>query len=69
MFCGEGRDNFKHFIRECRVFKIWFDCLGNKEEEIMKRLWKDELDEVKEKVLRHFWEEKEKVKKRERSGR
>lgn len=22
MFCGEGRDNFKHFIRECRVAKI-----------------------------------------------
>jgi len=66
LFCGKGRDDMEHFIRECEV-REWFQSLRNSVEERERRVWSDELDIEKEKVLRRLWKEKERLKKERES--
>jgi len=51
-FCGEGRDNVEHYVRECRITKEWFMELGKNKEEIIKRIYSENLEGNKGKMLR-----------------
>jgi len=62
-FCGEGKDDMCHFIRNCKEVKEWFRVLGDNEEEIWRRVWDDELDGEKSNLLVKIWKEKERLKK------
>jgi len=32
VFCEQGWDNLKHFVKECKITKGWFDKLGKNDE-------------------------------------
>jgi len=63
VFCEQGWDNLKHFVKECKITKGWFEKLGKSDEERLKRIRNDELDKEKGEILWKLW--KEKTKKRE----
>lgn len=37
LFCGNGRDRIKHFVKECRITKEWFRKLGNSDDGRIKK--------------------------------
>lgn len=47
IFCGIGKGNMKHYMRECKEMNNWFDELGIDYEEN----WNNELDEIKAKII------------------
>jgi len=61
-FCGKGKDNMEHFIRECEETSEWFREVGENRDEIWKRVWSEDLDERKGEVLVRLWKRKERTK-------
>lgn len=47
IFCGIGKGNMEHYMREYKEMNNWFDELGIDYEEN----WSNELDEIKAKIL------------------
>ncbi|KMQ84191.1 hypothetical protein RF55_18228 [Lasius niger] len=60
VFYEQGWDNLKHFVKECKITKGWFDKLGNSDEERLKRIRNDDLDKEKGEILWKLWKEKAK---------
>jgi len=65
-FCGRGKDNMEHFIRECEAVSEWFREVGETREEIWKRIWSEDLDEKKGEILVRIWKSKERRKREAR---
>ena len=61
IFCGEGKNNLEHYVKDCVETKIKFTDLREEEKKILKRIWDNNLDDVKGEVLRKLWKEREKL--------
>jgi len=59
VFCGQGKDNLRHYIEDCDYTKDWFIGLGSNSNEIVNRLCNDVLEKRKGDVLARLWREKE----------
>ena len=61
VFCGKGKGNLQHYVKECSEIRERFTKLEKDKEEILRKL----LDEVKGEIIRKLWKEKEIVKRME----
>lgn len=68
MFCEKGKDNWKHFVSECKITSSWFGGLGSNTEERLRRIWNDKLDVEKESVIIKIGKGKEKIRKKREKG-
>jgi len=64
MFCNKDRDYMKHYIEEYGKIKEWFNMLGERKENIWKRIWSEDLNERKGELLVRIWKIKEKLKRK-----
>lgn len=60
VFCEEGWDNLKHYVRKCKELGDKFSKLGRDKEKITDKLQDDELGKVKSRILGRIWKEREK---------
>lgn len=51
IFCREGKNNFKHYIKECEIVKDWFAELGEEDIDRYSTMYSETLDEVKERII------------------
>lgn len=58
VFCREGKDNFKHYVKKCEIVKEWFVELGEEDIDRYSTMYSETLDEVKERIIRKLWREK-----------
>lgn len=56
VFCRVGQDSIKHYIKECKEVKEWFNIFGVGNKEKYRKIWNDELEE---RIIKKLWKEKE----------
>lgn len=56
--CNIGKDNLKHYIRDCEETMSWFRNLRSSEEEKMKRLRNVNMVGEKMEIVIKLWREK-----------